>query len=104
ALYAPLTPDIGPKLAEAAVGLQARAMHWLLEEEGYEGEPSLHFSADMHYRGQSYEIEVPLDEDWLKSGDTDAIVAAFHNQHQSVYDIHDPDGDVRIVNLRILVS
>ncbi|MER8767005.1 hydantoinase/oxoprolinase family protein [Mesorhizobium sp. M0968] len=104
ALYAPMTGDIADRLRIAAESLRSRAKRWLLDEEHYEGEPLIHFSADMHYRGQSYEIEVPIDNEWLMEGDTDAIVAAFHKHHQLVYDIHDPEGDVRIVNLRALIS
>jgi N-methylhydantoinase A len=59
---------------------------------------TIHRSADMRYRGQSYEIEVPL-------GDIDAatIAAAFHARHHAVFDHADTDAPVEAVNLRLAI-
>ena len=38
-----------------------RARHWLREDQGYAGESGLTYSAEMRYRGQSFEIDTPLD-------------------------------------------
>jgi N-methylhydantoinase A len=55
----------------------------------------------MRYVGQSYEIEVVLLPEWLMDGNAGAIAQAFHITHQQLYDFHDPDGEIELVNLRL---
>ncbi|HKI51505.1 MAG TPA: hydantoinase/oxoprolinase family protein [Geothermobacteraceae bacterium] len=47
---------------------------------------------DLRYRGQSYEIKVPLSAQ---------LVEQFHQAHQSLYGYSDPQRSVEIVNLRL---
>ena len=47
---------------------------------------------DMRYRGQSYEIIVPMDDDY---------VGAFHLLHEQTYGYHNRDKVVEIVNIRL---
>ncbi|MBF0497016.1 MAG: hydantoinase/oxoprolinase family protein [Deltaproteobacteria bacterium] len=49
---------------------------------------------DMRYEGQSYEIIVPFDEDY---------VAGFHTLHERNYGYRNKDKSVRVVNLRLRV-
>jgi N-methylhydantoinase A len=58
----------------------------------------------MRYHGQSFEIEVPLDEAWIGAGETAAIDAAFHAQHRTIYDFNDEGAEVQIVSLRLVVA
>ncbi len=51
-------------------------------------EPSL----DMRYAGQSYELEVPLADDFL---------ARFHRRHRRAYGHAEPGAPVEVVNLRL---
>ena len=83
--------------------LRDRAETWLREGQGFAGTATRHFLADMRYRGQSFEIEVPLEEAWIEVGDVAAVVAAFHRRHVEVYDFADEDADVQIVNLRLVI-
>ena len=49
-------------------------------------------SLDMRYRGQSYELNIPWEENF---------VAAFHNAHRQSYGYNRPGGEIEIVNLRV---
>ena len=91
-------------LKAMAESLRDRALTWLRQEQQFEGEARLAFSADMRYRGQSYEIEVPLDAVWLDNGVLEAIAAAFHGEHERVYEYADSDADIQVINLRLVVS
>jgi N-methylhydantoinase A len=51
-------------------------------------------SADLRYRGQSYELNVP----WL---DEDSAVARFHREHAKLYGYSNPGRDVEIVTIRV---
>ena len=55
----------------------------------------------MRYAGQSYEIEVPLDPAWIPEGKQDEVGRAFHAAHDRIYDFHDPECSIEIVNLRL---
>ncbi|MEO0821531.1 MAG: hydantoinase/oxoprolinase family protein, partial [Pseudomonadota bacterium] len=102
-----LTDVDGPglsRLAPVAEALQAEALHWLRTEQGFAGEARLIWSADMRYRGQSYEIETAIDRGALERADTDAIADAFHTAHHRAYDHSDREAETQIVNLRVVVA
>jgi N-methylhydantoinase A len=87
-----------------ADGLEKQARTWLAEQQRFAGEARLYFSADMRYRGQSYEIEVPLERAWISSGDLRAIADAFHAEHARVYEHADEKAPVQVVNLRLVAA
>jgi len=67
-----------------------------LAEVKAEGVPAeritLYPQVDVRYRGQAYELTVPLTPDFA---------AAFHHEHQRVYNHSLPDAPLEIVNLRL---
>lgn len=96
-------PGLGV-VREAARKLRAEAMRWLRKEQGYEGGAIASFSADMRYAGQSFEIDVALDEDWLDRMQLAPIVEAFNKRHKEIYDFADPQSEVFVVNLRLVIA
>ncbi|MDQ0327581.1 N-methylhydantoinase A [Rhodopseudomonas julia] len=84
--------------------LKREALLWLREEQKFKGEPTFLLSADMNYAGQSFEIETDLEADWLEGEEVTAIIDAFHARHVQLYDFHDADAEVNIVNLRLVVT
>ena len=84
--------------------LEARALGWLRDEQGFGGEARLVWSADMRYRGQSYEIETLIDRGNIAAGRTAPLAGAFHAAHERVYDHADTQAPVQVVNLRLVVS
>ncbi len=87
-----------------AAELEMRAMTWLRDEQGFYGEARLIWSADMRYRGQSYEIETMIDRADIAAGRLGPIGDAFHAAHARVYDHSDAEAEVQVVNLRLVVS
>ena len=55
----------------------------------------------MRYVGQSYEIDVPVELDWLAPGGGAPLLAAFHRAHERAFGHADLDAPAEIVNLRI---
>ena len=84
--------------------LERTGRAWLADEQGFNGEPRLAWSVDMRYRGQSYEIEVPVERTWISAGDTEKLADAFHREHERVYEYADPKAPVQAINLRLVVS
>ena len=87
-----------------ATDLETRALHWLRQEQGFQGEARLIWSADMRYLGQSYEIETVVDRADIAAGNPAPLAEAFHIEHARVYDHSDPKAPIQVVNLRLVVS
>lgn len=62
-----------------------------LHKEGWEGSARYEYSADIRYRGQGYEINVPYRSDMLEN---------FHAEHKKRYGYSSPEREIEIVTLR----
>jgi N-methylhydantoinase A len=102
-VYIDLDADAVPIMRTGFEVLSERAMHWLRHEQGYDGRHRLLYSADMRYRGQSFEIEVPLDATHLEAGDISGLAEAFHQVHERLYEHADRAAPVQMINLRLVV-
>jgi N-methylhydantoinase A len=54
-------------------------------------------SADLRYRGQSYELSVPWNAPWNAADPT----RAFHREHERIYGYATPEREVEVVTLRV---
>jgi len=61
------------------------------------------YSADMRYRGQSYELEVKIDGNLIKKVNLNEIKNLFHDIHKRAYGFCSIENEVEIVNLRVTV-
>lgn len=103
-IFVPIEVDALPTLRTALTGLRETAERWLRVEQRFAGAAISTMSADMRYHGQSFEIEVALQADWIESGTLGALRDAFHAAHHALYDFNDPSGEVEIVNLRLVIA
>lgn len=103
-VFVPLEEAALPLIRERYEALQKEALHWLREDQGYDGPCAFVHSADMRYLGQSYEIETILEAEDVSRDDLAAIAGAFHRRHQEVYGHADPEAEVQIVNLRLVIA
>ncbi|MGE0717593.1 MAG: hydantoinase/oxoprolinase family protein, partial [Alphaproteobacteria bacterium] len=101
--YAMLEKANLPEVAAGFERLAGRAQKWIAEEQKFAGTSTLMPSADMRYRGQSFEIEVPLQLDWIRAGDMARIAAAFHAEHARLYGHSDDKAPIQIISLRMVV-
>lgn len=92
------------KLAHDAQALEAQARDWMVEQVGNSSGATLTLTADMRYRGQSFEIETLLDLDAVTRGDIDAIGDAFHAEHRRLYGHSDEHAGIQIVALRLVIA
>lgn len=103
-LFVMAAPADAARLKGEAAALLAEGTTWLREEQKFKGEVSPAWFADMRYRGQSFEIEVPLTPQQVETADMAAIAEAFHAAHEGIYDFCDRDSPVQIMNLRLVMS
>ncbi|TJY64094.1 hydantoinase/oxoprolinase family protein [Arthrobacter sp. CAU 1506] len=61
-------------------------------------------SLDMRYRGQWFEINVPLDESSLDSLDIAAAADKFHQIHNEQFGYHTEDTDIEVLNVRLTAT
>ncbi|GHG96134.1 hydantoinase/oxoprolinase family protein [Pseudodonghicola xiamenensis] len=97
-IYADLDDAALSSLRQGFEALAEEGAAWL-RVQGHAGAAELKLSADMRYAGQSFEIEVELQPDWLS--DRAEIERAFHETHRRIYDFDDPAGRIEVVNLRL---
>lgn len=83
--------------------LEAEAREYLRTEAPSVQDPRLVLSADMRYVGQSFEVDVPLDIEWIELGDWLAVANAFHATHQRVYSHTQLGSPVEMVDLRLRI-
>lgn len=91
-------------LRQAFARLAQDAVRWITDEQRFTGPSRLQPSAEMRYRGQSFEIEVPLDQAWIDAGDVTAIGAAFHAAHERLYGHADQAAPVQVIAVRMVVA
>ncbi|MBK1658404.1 hydantoinase/oxoprolinase family protein [Paracraurococcus ruber] len=103
-LYLPLDEAATDAVRAGFADLRRDALDWLRGEQGHDGEAQLGYSADCRYRGQSYEIEAPLDDAAALQGDTAVIAAAFHAAHAALYGHADPEAPVQVIALRVTAT
>lgn len=83
--------------------LEERADAWLTAQSAET--TSRHFlrSADMRYKGQSFEITVPLPGTFPEGTDMAAIRGPFHASYGRIYGFADAHAPVEIINLRVSI-
>ncbi len=62
---------------------------------------SIIYSADMRYKGQSYELNVPIDSSLIKNIRINSIKELFHKEHERSYGFFNQGHEIEIVNLRV---
>ncbi|WP_137127291.1 hydantoinase/oxoprolinase family protein [Roseomonas sp. HF4] len=103
-VYADLDAEALPRLQASFDRLAAEARRWLSDEQGFAGDARLMPSADMRYRGQSFEIEVALKSEWLAAGDVHALAGAFHAEHERIYGHADRDAPIQVIAVRMVIA
>ncbi len=74
----------------------------LLESEGVpEEKVRSQAAADLRYRGQAYELTLPLRDTFLSPDDLDFLAEAFHREHEKLYGYSAETEVVELVSLRL---
>ena len=92
---AALASTLGPLAQRASATLQAQGVP--------AGEVDLDASADMRYRGQSFELPVSVGDPTAPAS-TDELALRFHRQHEQAYGYAVKGEPVEVVNWRVTAS
>jgi N-methylhydantoinase A len=99
-----LDQSAGHALSRAVAELHDQGRKWLELEAPAVAETAYRWSADMRYVGQAYEIETPVELEWLQGGHVPQLADAFHAAHRAIFNHADPAAPVEMVNLRVRAS
>ena len=100
-VYQQIDKDTDGTLFEWWSELDAHGREWL-RNEGIPVERAAIFrSADMRYKGQSFEIHVQVDGE--ANSDLNALSTLFHQRHHQIYSHSEAGATVEIVNIRSTV-
>lgn len=102
-VYLELEPEALPAIRSGFEKLKGEAERWLRGEQNYEGDYRLVYSADMRYRGQSYEIETIFAAEDVAEGRVREIAEAFHATHERIFEHCDRSAPVQLINLRMVI-
>ncbi|KVD30162.1 hydantoinase [Burkholderia ubonensis] len=102
--YYPLDAASLDKLSGDLATLEAQAREWIITETGSDEGAEMTVSADMRYRGQSFEVDTLLDPQSILDGDIATIAEAFHREHHRLYGHSDAGSAVQVVALRLVIS
>jgi N-methylhydantoinase A len=99
-VYVDLGPDSSGQIARAWHSLEARAEDWLRRDQGYTGPFTIAHSAELRYRGQSFEIDTKVEPgaDWR------VIADSFHQEHRRLYGHADPAAPIQAIALRVVIT
>jgi N-methylhydantoinase A len=103
-LYADLDAATAAVIRTEFAILKDGAVEWLRRDQGYDGTYALSYSAELRYRGQSFEIDTALDPDKIADCDVAAMAAAFHREHERIYGHADPHAAIQVISLRLVIS
>jgi N-methylhydantoinase A len=93
-----------PRIAAAIARMRKEAQTRLFAEGFSEDVIYYSASADMRYRGQAFEVSIPLTEENCTGDlpDSTALMEAFHRIYASLYGHANTDQETEIVNLRLI--
>jgi N-methylhydantoinase A len=103
-LYLDMDARAAAAIRDAFATLQARALTWLRQDQGYDGAYALAYSAELRYRGQSFEIDTALDAAMVAAADHAAIAEAFHRAHERLYGHADREAALQVIAIRLVIS
>jgi len=101
-LFLELTAETVERLVTPLQTMRKMGREWLVAQN-YDGAPLFEIYADMRYRGQSYEIETPLEHAWIEHQACESIRSAFHQEHEKLFGHCDRYADIQVINLRLVV-
>ena len=98
-VYADLVETALPELAAHLERVEEEGIEWLDEEQVPPAERVLLRSADLRYKGQSFEVAVRLNSGGLAG--LRELAELFHARHGAVYGFADESAAVEVINLRV---
>lgn len=99
-----LTQDAELAVAELRDTLAAKAESWFTSESVPENQRSYDWRAELRYRGQNFELSLPLTEEKLVDEALDRLRQDFHTAHERSYGFSAPEEVIELVSIKLKVK
>jgi N-methylhydantoinase A len=97
----PLSANSHETLNAVREELHKRVEGWFSHEAIPNDKRQLQWTAEMRYRGQNYELAIPLADDEISSEDCAKLGATFHATHRRSYGFASQSETVEFVNMKV---
>jgi len=97
----PLNENSFGTLNTVRAELQNKVDDWFEHENVPSDRRELNWTAEMRYRGQNYELAIPLEDGQLTGADCAALGKTFHTTHRRSYGFASETETVEFVNMKI---
>jgi len=104
ARLAPFDGDVADVLNQGIAELARQAGDWFAREGVAPERRRQAWQADMRYRGQNFELPVPIDGTAYDTAGVDALMRAFEAAHEQAYGFAQADEPMELVSLRAAVT
>lgn len=91
----------GPEISTLRQSLMEEAQSWFTKEGVPVDQRSYDWRADMRYRGQNFELSLPLVQERVDAVDADSLRESFHAMHEQSYGFHVSDEVVELVSIKL---
>ncbi len=106
-LYVRLSEVDPAGLEQQFQGIEAEARAWLDEQQIDQATDvtgvRLVRSADMRYRGQSFELTIPAPDEVASEAGQAALLESFHQQYEQIYGHSDRNAEAEIISIRVQI-
>ena len=104
-LYANLDAATGITMRDEFAALKVRALEWLRRDQGFDGTYTLTYSAELRYRGQSFEIDTAIDAEAVEAGGCRRGGRMRSTPRMSASTGHaDRHAGVQVISLRLVIA
>jgi N-methylhydantoinase A len=92
-----------PALQSLVLSMVAEGAAMLIDESIPEASQEFQVKLDCRYQKQYHEVSVPVEREWIDTGDTESVIAAFHAEHNRLYgySLEDHEVSVELINVRL---
>ena len=97
----PLTADSHTRLNTVRAELEAMAHDWFDHEAVPAGQRSLRWTVEMRYKGQNYELSLPIDDADFDGAACEDLARVFHGAHERAYGFSAESETVQFVNTKV---
>ncbi len=97
-------PEASAIIGKTFRELEREAGTWIASEGSLLGITTFSVTADMRYKGQSWELQVAIGDDLRLNPDAAKIATLFHREHERIYAFHDADSPTEITTIRLRVT
>jgi N-methylhydantoinase A len=97
----PFDPEVVPPMSEMVAAMRQQARGQLAEDGIADASQMVSLSADLRYKGQAFELNVPWPGEAVDTAAISQVTRAFHELHLQRFSYSNPGDPIEIVTVRL---